>query len=233
VEVRVCYDETLEHPSVRLHPYVPIHEGQSGHVDFKVEPERIPIVLEDFIGHADQRAIQTFYEFLRWINGQASQLETCDCAFRGPAPHQDELSQRPLRADGRVFVMFRDLTLNCDDDRTHWLCDRLMRELDAIDPEVTEADGFVAFTFNFALHVALAASAQDDGSRMCSLRAPGLGRHVMLTFVAYGDDEAQTFDRLDWVFRCIDSACRRVSDQIQSAVSSGVWPLAEPTQAPE
>ena len=77
------YDDEMTHPSVRLHPYIAIHAGQSGYVDFKREPSRIPEVLEDFKPFAGERAIQTFYEFLRWINGPDSLLETCDCAFRG------------------------------------------------------------------------------------------------------------------------------------------------------
>ncbi|MEJ1938058.1 hypothetical protein WDZ92_48310, partial [Nostoc sp. NIES-2111] len=66
--MHVYYDEGREYKDVRLHPYQPNAEeaAQVGFVDFKRDPDRIPEVLEDFRPHADQAAMQTWYDLLRW-----------------------------------------------------------------------------------------------------------------------------------------------------------------------
>lgn len=216
------YDDEMTHPSVRLHPYIAIHEGQSGYVDFKREPSRIPDVLEDFKPYAGERAIQTFYEFLRWINGPDSHLETCDCAFRGPAPHADEVSSFSLRGDGRVFVMYRDEALNCEWSNVHWLSARLMTGLSEVDAEFPHDQATVALTVSAALHASLCQGTRlADGYWECAPDDPGYGHHIMLTFYAYGDDAQHVFQRLERTFRNIDRTCRRASQELLGALDAG------------
>lgn len=97
----------------------------------------------------------------------------------------------------------------------NWLCDRTMAALGEVDPEMSEADGLVIFTLSPALHAALSAGGHmDDGSLVSPYDDPGRGWHLMLTFYAYGDDEAQSMAMLDRVFCNIDAACRSVSREV-------------------
>src|ERR1700736_4680407 len=105
----VYQDLSLQELELRTHPWT--HGGTNPefrYYDFKVEPTSIPQVLEDFRVHAEQPAVQLFYQFLAWINGPESQLETNDCAFRPPAKHHDRNSDRNLSCHGRVFVFYKE-----------------------------------------------------------------------------------------------------------------------------
>lgn len=219
--MKIFYDEDAAFPSPRQHPYIAIHEGQSGFVDFKREPGRIPDVLEDFRGHADRPAIQTFYGFLRWINGGNSLLESCDSALKAPEGHSHPHSPRKLCTHGRVMVMYRDLASNCDTEESDWLCDALMRAVDTVDSELSEADAVVSFTLSPALHADLSRGERlPDGHIESSFDDPGRGHHLILTFYAYGDDAEQAFMLLDRVFRNIEAACRAVSKEIGQRLGS-------------
>lgn len=70
--MEVYYDEARGYREARLHPYTAGDADQSGFIDFKAQPQRIPEVLEDFRPFADRPAIQTFYAMLAWINGPDS-----------------------------------------------------------------------------------------------------------------------------------------------------------------
>jgi hypothetical protein len=144
--VQVYYDEHRVYPGSRLHPYAPGDPGQTGYVDLKVHPELIESALEDFVPFAHRPATQAFYELLRALNGPASHLETSDCAYRAPKPHQDLNSTLSLCAIGRVYVLFRDLRLNCIASQMEWLCGKLMLLLNEIDPTFSGAQGVIAFT---------------------------------------------------------------------------------------
>jgi hypothetical protein len=114
--VQVYYDAGRTYPTIRLHPYTATGVEQAGYVDFEMQLESIPTVLEDFRPFAHREGIQEFYELLRKINGADSQLESCDSAFRPPAPQKGTNSHRALSAYGRLYILFRNLTYNCSDD---------------------------------------------------------------------------------------------------------------------
>lgn len=90
------------HDEARLQPY---EGGAAGgdvqYYDFKTHPELIPDVLEDYRPWKKHQAIQTFFDYLKWINGNTSILETNDCAFRFYN------NRAPKMAAGRVMVYFR------------------------------------------------------------------------------------------------------------------------------
>jgi hypothetical protein len=83
------------------------HEGR--YYNFIHHPELIPEVLEDFKPFADRESVQRFYEFLQWINGPDSKLETNDCSFRPPSPYpkEDVFPHANLKIFGRVEFAWR------------------------------------------------------------------------------------------------------------------------------
>lgn len=153
--MEVYYDSNRVYAGSRLHPYAPGAPGQTGHVDLKAYPELIASAMEDFVPFAHRPATQAFYELLRELNGPASHLETWDCAYRAPKPHQDANSALALCAVGRVYVLFRDLRLNCIASQIEWLCGKLMAILQERDPTLTAAQGVVGFTRLKILYTAL------------------------------------------------------------------------------
>lgn len=213
--MRVYYDTSRTYAEPRVHPYSAASDDQSGYVDFKARPELVELVLEDFKPYSDKKAVQTFYRFLKWINGLDSLLETNDCAFRPPNSHQDPNSEMALCAHGRVFVLYRDLNLNSSNEHAEWLCQRLMEVLRTQDPEFTSHQGVVGFTLNHAIQLAISQANELPGG-MIDIAAddPGIGRHLMLSYWAYGNDEDQTFQNLERVFDNIWEATRITSGEI-------------------
>jgi len=208
----VYYDRNRTYPEARLYPYGPSYPGDSGFVDFKHNPELIRTALEDFRRFNHRQAVQTFYDFLSWINGSDSCLETNDCAFRPPEPHQNPISQLPLCAYGRVYVLFRDLRLNSSRKCSGWLCENLMRVLNQTGAELSEQQGVVGFTLNPSLQISISkGSWRNDGSFETDADDPGFGHHLMLSFWAYGNNEDESFHNLNRVFENIWIACRSVS----------------------
>lgn len=212
----VFQDHSQGFQKARSHPYVETKRSKTRFVDFKRQPELIGRVLEDFVPFGHEPAIQTFYQFLTWINGPDSLLESCDCAFRGPETHDFELSPHQLIAHGRLMLMYRDLQSNCD-DRLNKRYNSLGRELSVIDPEFVGSQGSVCFSFSRALFLDLISIPPGKKGKSISRTGdPGRGYQVMLHFKAFGNDSDETFMNLDRVFKNIELACRRSSEQMRS-----------------
>jgi len=176
--------------------------------------------LEDFIPFADTTAVQTFYDYLRWINGPESVLETSDCALRPPRPHNDPHSAAKLSIHGRVFILYRNLHLNSLKEQSNWLCGKLMQILAATDPALTAAEGVVGFTKNPSLQKAIS-NGRSIGTAFQATgpNDPGFGEHLMLSFWAYGDNDAAVFGSLQRVFTNVWTACRQISAEIEAALA--------------
>ena len=215
--MRVYQDQSEGFQKARVYPYISTRPGQSGFVDFKQHPESIAEVLEDFAHLGHEPAIQTFYRFLAWLNGPESLLESCDCALRGPERHDLKNSHHILSAHGRLMVMYRDLSANCD-DRFNTLYNSLGRELSSVDPQFSAASGTVGFAGSRALYKDLSsAKPRKDGTINSRFDDRGRGHQVLLLFKAFGDDSEDTFKNLERVFKNIELACRRVSEKLQGS----------------
>jgi hypothetical protein len=210
-------DQSKGFQKAPVHPFTATRAGEAGFVDFKLQPERIPKVLEDFVPIGHESAIQTFYQFLAWLNGPDSVLESCDCALRGPEPHDFEYSQRLLSVHGRLMLMYRHLPANCD-DRFNSLYNSLGKELSSIDREFTQNQGTVCLAGSRALFNDLfPAHYPKKGKIISRFGDPGRGYQVLLLFKAFGDDANEAFANLDRVFKNIEMACRRTSEKLQAA----------------
>ena len=211
----VYQDPTEGLRKARMHPFIAVRPGEAGFVDFKSHPERIPEALEDFVAHAHEPAVQTFYHFLAWLNGHDSFLESCDCALRGPESHRFKYSKRKLCAHGRLMLMHRDLAANCD-DRFNLLYNALGRSLTSIDPEFLRVHGLVGLAPSRALFEDLLPAHANVDGYVSRFGDAGRGYQVTLVFKAFGNDAGETFANLDRVFKNIEAACRGTSKCLQA-----------------
>jgi hypothetical protein len=189
----------------RAHPYVAIHQGQSGWLNLRETPDRIETDLEDFKPYKDQPAVAAFYKLLRQLNAEDSPLESCDCAFRGPHTHNFETT-RGFCTDGRLMILFRELPRNGVLDEVRWLCETLAAELDTRDPDLPEEHALVELWAVSALQLELSLCRFIDGEYWADDDDPGWGYHVLIQFVAFGDDEAAAFETLERLFANLASA---------------------------
>ena len=222
------YEEEPITDRARLHPYRKSSPLHNGYEDFTANPQLIRTVLEDFRPLERWEAVQRFYSFLEWINGPKSKLETSDCALSPPAQHQDANSRLALRTHGRVVVLHRDLRLNSSDDHTDWLLARLQHGLSALDPGFSASEGGIGLALNPVLQAAISNGLWlEDGTFSIAAdgRDPGLGRHLMVSFRAYGDTDTETFKNLDRLMTNLWSACGAVCGEnveAQNSKGSGV-----------
>jgi hypothetical protein len=217
--MKVYYDESRTYNEPRLFPYDAGSQDQSGFVDFTTQPSLIESVLEDFAPFSNQRAIQVFYDFLRWINGPTSHLATSDCAFRPPGPHSDPNSSLKVCCHGRVYIHFRDLRLTSSSEQSDGLCGSLMQELNLTDPEYTADQAVVGFTKNPVIQLERSKGAWLSHGFEVEGNDPGHAQHLMLSFWAYGDDGDTCFNNLGRMFKNIWSASEIVSRRIADAIN--------------
>lgn len=212
-------DKGFENP--RSHPYIYTRQGEAGFVDFRNEPDRIPSTLEDFIPFNQEPAVQIFYDFLRWLNGPESILESCDCALQAPEPHEYDFSPKQLCVHGRLMIMFRDLKLNCtaEIDDLH---DIFWGTLTAQKPHLMRDRIAVGIDLSPALHRSISPVKPDnEGFLFIANDDPGLGYHLLINFQAFGDTNEEAWGNLAQLFRGLDSACRETSRQLSELLQRG------------
>jgi hypothetical protein len=168
--------------------------------NFIENPQLITEVLEDFKPYESKPAVQTFYSFLKWINGPDSSFETNDCALRdGVIMNTDPLFKFTHKIDGRVEFFLRQHQHNCNKNVATWL----MR-MSSLYLQV-ERTNF----FNSIIDIQLAPTDfimlpanQRDGYR------------IRLVFNAYGDGELDTWEALNCTFDSIFKATKRLNQAI-------------------
>ena len=168
---------------LRSHPWSGSRtDAAHQYVDLKRDPALVRTALEDFRPWERYAAVETFYGLLEWLNGPESLLETNDCAFNGPSPNDQPAFPKALQCSGRVMVLFRDLPLNTDPARVQGLTQGLARSLSEADEGFSW--GLFGATVVPVRFLALPPDAQ-------------LGSQLMLSFFAWGDDEAEVMAHLD------------------------------------
>jgi hypothetical protein len=180
------------------------HDLQSGlkeysgkYYDFRSHPELIENSLEDFLPHGHRPAIRRFYEFLRWINGDNSNLETDDSAFRPPHASDTDIFNFPLQCDGRVEIIHRDLDLNTDPTMFYQMVRSLAVFLQLERP--TFSAGFFELT-----HSKTVFTAQPSERQM--------GARIGLRFIALGNSSDHAFANLLVIVDAVWEGCRGLSD---------------------
>lgn len=184
--------------SGRQHPWT-VGEGDPewSYVDFKSNPELIPVSLEDFIPLEEYPAIGFFYSMVSWLNGPDSKFETNDSALRGPQLMDDVPAFVPpdhrYFVRGRFTVFFRELSYNCDRQRVRWFLDSMLAELSRKSSDkVPSAVGLSLWPHGFI----------DVGRE---------GQVFCIRFSAWGVDCDNAMFNLNCVFECIDQCLKAVS----------------------
>lgn len=162
---------------VRAHPWVDA-EGDASYryYDLRRHPRHIRTSLEDLVAWRELSGVETFFQLIEWLNGPDSALESNDCAFSGPGPNTGDHSPLRLGVSGRLMVLFRQLERNTDPDEVDALTQQVGYALTLADPELDAAAIGVSV-------VEVQFTELPDNARA--------GHQLMVSFWAWGDDEAE------------------------------------------
>jgi len=180
---------------LRAHPWVDA-EADASHryYDFRAHPERIRTSLEDLLPWGEHGFTETFYRLLEWLNGPQSSLETNDCAFHGISPNEGPHSTRRLEASGRLMVLSRNLAANTRPDHVGGLAQRVAIALSQMSEGIEAVVGVTIVDVQFTTLPGSAAQQR--------------GQQLMLSFWAWGDDEAETLGNVDHTLGNLAAALR-------------------------
>jgi hypothetical protein len=169
----------------RAHPYTgSAHDPRVRCYNFRFNPELIRTNLEDFDGWSEWPSIQRFYKLLEWLNGDKSELESNDCAFRGPKERTNGGHSPALECESRLMIFYRRLDLNTSCAHIQLLLDMLYRACVAVNPDCTSG----------AIGIGLVNCAY--------LGLPQEERHgyqIELRLQAYGNSDTEAMTNLDTV----------------------------------
>ncbi len=203
--MKTCeYDgEPLQDP--RSHPWTDaVANAASRYYDLKATPGLIRTALEDFVPWSHHPAIARFYALLEQLNAPASMLESNDCAFTGPhASDAPQLGKR-LQCEGRVMILYRELRANLSRRRVDDLKNALHLRLATLDPELEW--GMIGTTIAPVRYVGLPGTREEQ-----------LGHQLMLSFWAWGDQDAEVMSNLERVVKNLADALR---DEVAQAGAS-------------
>lgn len=191
----------------RTHPWGKTAYDERGgfYSNFIDNPELITEVLEDYKPHENKEAVQTFYSFLKWINGPESNFETNDCALRANViTNTDSLFKFTHKIDGRVEFFLREHQLNCRKDIATWLMRMSSLYLQVERPDF----------FNGLIDVQLAPT------DYITLPADqGNGYRIRLVFNAYGNGETEVWSALNTTFNNIFESTKRLNRALSEGSS--------------
>jgi hypothetical protein len=195
--------------NARAHPWTEAEgDPRYRYRDFKAEPRLIRTSLEDFAPWNGWEAMETFYGLIEWLNGPDCILESNDSAFNGPDGNENPEFQKALECSGRVMALYRRLPLNLSRSNVERLAHILHRNLAQMDPRFQW--GAIGTTIMKARYVNLPMPEEAQ-----------VGYQLMLSFWAWGDDEAETMSHLNRVFKNLWKALRDVLPEIAESNKNG------------
>lgn len=182
--------------TLRSHPWSgSLSDAAHRYYDLRRDPGLIRTALEDLRGWERYPAIETFYRLLESLNGAGSVLETNDCAFEGPAGNEQAGVPKALQCSGRLMLLFRELPHNTVPVRVHSFTQALAHALSS------EDEGFEWGVIGVTIvPVRFTALPGTDAAQR--------GSQLMLSFWAWGDDEADTMANLDRTLAGLGAALR-------------------------
>ena len=190
---------------LRSHPWSgAVDDAQAQYYDLTATPALIRSSLEDLVPWSRFAAVESFYVLLEQLNHPKSALESNDCAFTGPHANEDSSFRKALQCSGRVMVLFRALARNTDDRLLARLTNQLHVALSALDSQFEW--GAIGTTRVPVRYLALP---EADGQQ--------LGAQLMISFWAWGDDEADTMRSFSRVIKNLTRALRRVSTSVEQS----------------
>lgn len=186
-------DPGLQRP--RAHPWIN-GETDTSHryYDFRRHPELIRSSLEDLAPWDGHASTETFYRLIEWLNGPDSTLESNDCAFNGVSANEGPHSERRLETSGRLMILCRDLVANTSGDQVGELAQGVAGVLSQMTPELEAVVGVSIVDVQF--------------TTLPGPRQQQRGQQLMLSFWAWGDDQAETLGNLDRTLDNLGQALR-------------------------
>lgn len=186
----------------RSHPWTQaLADPSHRYYDLKAEPAKIRTALEDLLNLGTNPATETFYGLLEWLNGPQSALESNDCGARPLRPNKNPTFPKNIECTARLMILFRDLEHNLSVENTSWLEGAMQHYLLQIDTDF--AWGVVGTTLVPATFVTLPLPE--------SMR---VGKQLLLSFWAWGDDETEVWANLARVFSNTETALKEVSREV-------------------
>ena len=189
--------DTRQHPWTVTTYGEDLEEYSGRYYDLRSQPDLIESSLEDFLPYNHRPAIRRFYDFLRWINGSSSNLETDDSAFRPPHASDADIFHFPFQCDGRVEIIHRDLDINTDPAMFYQMVRSLAVFLQRQRP--TFSEGFFELAHSKTLFTAQSQERQ-------------MGARIGLRFISFGNSADQTFANLLVIVDAMWASCRELSD---------------------
>lgn len=187
----------------RPHPYARVrHDARGQYVDFKVSPDLVETVLEDFTPHSDKPGVKDFYAFIRHVNRPGAPFETTDCGLSQKL-YESTNSPFPDKTGwvgGRVILMWRELDRNCRQKTTRWLLKQLLRQFRRFQWKY-DYIGFVVGPFP------------------TEFRATGLkGYQIDVEFAMWGDEFEEAMKRFPDVVHVLDIAIKKCEAKFHTAI---------------
>lgn len=202
--MKTFVDASQDETTPRTHPWtVGIHDPRAKFTDFRKHPELIPTALEEFVPHARFPAIQQFYEFVRWLNGETSVFETTDATFRGPATGHNsaQFPQFKLMCSGRLVLFCRHYEIQIR--YADWIAKQAQRVLRQHQPDSANA---CVGTFKFATQFP---ALSDDGGQTAPV-ADALG----FRFFGFGNTDDEAFEGFGLAVAGAFAAIREVDEML-------------------
>ena len=190
----------------RAHPWSStIADDSLVYVDFKERPELIRTSLEDLKPFKGEPFVERFYKLLEWLNGPLSLLESNDCAFRGLVENTtDKQFPYARKCQGRLMILYRDIAENCQPKSIEWLMSNLHTSIQSVSPSFRS--GAIGLSRMGTIYKAL-----GNG-----LRTGAKGEQVMLSFFAYGKSDRHSFESMEKVLECAQTALEKVNRKIKA-----------------
>lgn len=201
----VYYAKEFETAEPRAHPWsTSVANKCHAYVDFKVHPSRVRSALEDLQPYSEFPFAEKFYSLIEWLNGRVSVLETNDCAFRGAHENADQQFKFERRCSGRLMILYRDVIENAKATSVDWLLESLCRCIGRANPSFVA--GAVGLSRMATIYKALG---NGPGTG-------GLGSQVMLSFFAYGKNDARCYESMERVLDVASISLEKVNRQLKT-----------------
>ena len=220
------FGEVKDQGTIRSHPWSKSEYNPDWkYYDFRNNPELIKTSLDDFKPWEHHQAIQDFYEFLEWLNGNESNFESNDSRFRGPTPNeQRNLADKNLLFHGGMMVLFRNLQLNISLDSRQWYLRNLGSPVDngLYQPNENmqwfgnrsiQLFNKINLGFNLAcltVHLFPCLFETAEGEK-----ADQLGFQPAFEWWAWGDDENEALDSFGIVVNTLSQTLKTMSSEVK------------------
>ena len=192
----------------RSHPWTQAKDNPDQiYYDFRKYPAKIRTSLEDFIALGENSATTKFYDLVEWINSSESHLESNDCGAGQIRPNTDLNYPKSLACTACLMILYRDLTSNLSVEHVNWLQDAIQHYLKNIDTFFDWA--VIGTTLAPANYINLPIQEEKQ-----------LGRQIVLTFWAWGDNQADVLDNLSRAFTNTMEALIGVNGEISASINS-------------